>query len=95
MPGKGIAISEPIVDYILRITREIWEDRNPDLVLRYYGPQARIHALGGIMRGAAEVTENTRAMQAAFPDRLVIGEDVVCSRWKAAPGCPRTASAAP
>ena len=71
--------SEKIVDYILRITREIWEDRNPDLVMRYYGAEARIHALGGIMRGAGEVTENTRAMQAAFPDRLVIGEDVVCS----------------
>lgn len=71
--------SEEIVDYILRITREIWEDRNPDRVMRYYGPEARIHALGGIMRGASEVTENTRAMQAAFPDRLVIGEDVVCS----------------
>ena len=71
--------SEEIVDYILRITREIWEDRNPELVMRYYGPEARIHALGGIMRGAGEVTENTRAMQAAFPDRLVIGEDVVCS----------------
>ena len=72
--------SGEIVDYILRITREIWEDGNPDRVLRYYAPEARIHALGGIMRGAAEVTENTRAMQAAFPDRLVIGEDVVCSR---------------
>ena len=71
--------SGEIVDYILRITREIWEDRNPNLVMRYYGAEARIHALGGIMRGAAEVTENTRAMQAAFPDRLVIGEDVVCS----------------
>lgn len=68
-----------IVDYILRITREIWEDGNPERVLRYYGPEAPIHALGGIMRGAKEVTENTRAMQAAFPDRLVIGEDVVCS----------------
>ena len=71
--------SEEIVDYILRITREIWEDRNPDRVMRYYGPEARIHALGGIMQGAAAVTENTRAMQTAFPDRLVIGEDVVCS----------------
>ena len=71
--------SGEVVDYILRITREIWEDRNPELVMRYYGPEARIHMLGGIMRGAAEVTENTRAMQAAFPDRLVIGEDVVCS----------------
>ncbi|MCY3941666.1 MAG: ester cyclase [Gammaproteobacteria bacterium] len=71
--------SEEIVDYILRITREIWEDRNPDLVMRYYGPEARIHALGGIMQGAVAVTENTRAMQTAFPDRLVIGEDVVCS----------------
>lgn len=71
-PGK-------ITDYILRITREIWEDGNPELVLRYYAPEARIHALGGIMRGAAEVTANTRAMQTAFPDRLVIGEDVVCS----------------
>ena len=68
-----------ITDYILRITREIWEDGNPDLVPRYYAPEARIHALGGIMRGAAEVTANTRAMQTAFPDRLVIGEDVVCS----------------
>ena len=73
-PGAG-----EIVDYILRITREIWEDRNPELVMRYYGPKARIHMLGGIMRGAGEVTENTRAMQSAFPDRLVIGEDVVCS----------------
>ena len=71
--------SGEIVDYILRITREIWEDRNPNLVMRYYGPETRIHALGGIMQGAAAVTENTRAMQAAFPDRLVIGEDVVCS----------------
>ena len=78
-PMTDYSSSEEIVDYILRITREIWEDRNPDLVMRYYGPEARIHALGGIMRGAAEVTENTRAMQAAFPDRLVIGEDVVCS----------------
>ena len=68
-----------VTDYILRITREIWEDGNPDKVLRYYAPEARIHALGGIMRGAAEVTANTRAMQAAFPDRLVIGEEVVCS----------------
>ena len=68
-----------ITDYILRITREIWEDGNPDLVMRYYAPEARIHALGGIMRGAAEVTANTRDMQTAFPDRLVIGEEVVCS----------------
>ena len=78
-PMTDNSSSEEIVDYILRITREIWEDRNPDLVMRYYGPEARIHALGGIMQGAAAVTENTRAMQAAFPDRLVIGEDVVCS----------------
>lgn len=78
-PMTDYSSSEKIVDYILRITREIWEDRNPDLVMRYYGPEARIHALGGIMRGAVEVTENTRAMQTAFPDRLVIGEDVVCS----------------
>lgn len=78
-PMTDHSSSEEIVDYILRITREIWEDRNPDLVMRYYGPEARIHALGGIMQGAAAVTENTRAMQAAFPDRLVIGEDVVCS----------------
>ena len=77
--GRESTVSEQIVDYILRITREIWEDGNPELVLRYYAPEARIHALGGIMRGAAEVAENTRAMQAAFPDRLVIGEDVVCS----------------
>ena len=78
-PMTDYSSSEEVVDYILRITREIWEDRNPDLVMRYYGPEARIHALGGIMQGAAAVTENTRAMQAAFPDRLVIGEDVVCS----------------
>ena len=78
-PMTDYSSSEEIVDYILRITREIWEDRNPDLVMRYYGPEARIHALGGIMRGAVEVTENTRAMQTAFPDRLVIGENVVCS----------------
>ena len=52
--------SEEIVDYILRITREIWEDRNPDLVMRYYGPEARIHALGGIMQVRRELPK-TRA----------------------------------
>ena len=94
-PMTDARIAEEIVDYILRITREIWEDRNPELVMRYYGPEARIHMLGGIMRGAGEVTENTRAMQAAFPRPA--GNRRGCglqSARRTAHGCPRTASAA-
>jgi len=78
LPGFDEEFSD-IVEYILRITYRIWEGNCPDLVLRYYRDDCVIHTLAGPIVGARRVAENTRATLAAFPDRRLLGDDVVWS----------------
>ena len=66
-----------IVDYILGITFEIWEDGGVDLISQYYAADSVVYSLDGITHGTAEVIEGTRKMLAAFPDRLLLGDDVI------------------
>ena len=70
-----------IADYILRITEDIWERNNVDLIRDCYSENGPIHTLGGEVIGAEAVVRNTIRTLAAFPDRkmhadgLVIGGD--------------------
>lgn len=66
-----------LVDYILGITYEIWEEGAVDLIDNYYGAETLVYGLDGITHGAAGSIEGTRAMLAAFPDRLLLGDDVI------------------
>lgn len=66
-----------IVDYILGITYEIWEEKRVDRIQQYYTPQSRIYTLKGIVQGADQVERGTRKMLAAFPDRILIGDNVI------------------
>ncbi len=66
-----------LVDYILGITYEIWEEGGVDLIHQYYAPDALVYSLDGITRGAKTMVDGTRAMLAAFPDRLLLGDDVI------------------
>ena len=68
-----------IVDYIVRCTHKIWEERQIDLIRTHYTDDCVIHTLGGEVRGATTVIDNTRATLQAFPDRELIPENVIWS----------------
>ncbi len=66
-------------DYILRITREIWEDRGIDTLHRYYGQDMPVRSPAGVVVGNQDVIAATMATLAEFPDRTLLGEDVIWS----------------
>jgi hypothetical protein len=66
-----------IVDYIIRITHRIWEQKNIALCNDYYSEYCPVHTLGGYSDDVATVIKNTLLTLAAFPDRSLIGENVV------------------
>jgi len=68
-----------IVDYIMRCTHRIWEQKDVGLCRSHYGEDCLIHTLAGPLRGVEAVVANTLATLAAFPDRSLIGEDVIWS----------------
>jgi len=68
-----------IVDYIIRITHRIWEQKNVGLCYRYYGDICPVFMLGGYSECVEQVVQNTLKTIAAFPDRSLIGENVI---WK-------------
>lgn len=70
---------DDVVDYILGITYEIWEEGGVDLIHQYYSGDCLIYGLDGITHGAAEVVDGTRATLKGFPDRLLLAENVIWS----------------
>ena len=78
-PTGAYGPDDGLVDYILGITFEIWEERGVELINQYYGPDTVVYALDGITRGAAKMIEGTNAMLAAYPDRLLVADDVIWS----------------
>ena len=75
-PGAYSA-DDDLVDYILGITFEIWEEGGVDLIDHYYGPDTLVYSLDGITSGSQAMIDGTQAMLAAFPDRLLLGDDVI------------------
>ena len=67
------------VDYIIRCTHRIWEQKNPGLCRSHYSADCAIHTLAGPVQGVDAVVQNTVATLGAFSDRLLIGEDVIWS----------------
>jgi predicted ester cyclase len=78
-PKGAYGADDGLVDYILGITFEIWEQRGVELINQYYGADTVVYGLDGITRGAAQMIEGTNAMLAAYPDRLLIADDVIWS----------------
>jgi len=70
---------DDIVDYILGITFEIWEQRGVELIHQYYADDCTVWGLDGITHGAAEVVDGTWATLNAFPDRNLLAENVIWS----------------
>lgn len=66
-------------DYILGITKEIWEDRGIATLHRYYAPDIVVRSPSGVVVGNQGVIGATMATLAEFPDRTLLGEDVIWS----------------
>lgn len=66
-------------DYILGITHEIWEERRIDTLHEYYAPDVRVRSPAGVVVGNEGVIAATMATLAEFPDRQLLGEDVIWS----------------
>ena len=78
LPGYD-AVYRDFVDYIIRCTHRIWEQKNIGLCRSHYSADCAIHTLAGPVTGVGSVVQNTIATLAATPDRLLIGEDVIWS----------------
>ena len=66
-------------DYIIGITKEIWEDRGLATLHDYYAPDIPVRSPGSIVIGNQDVIVATMATLAEFPDRTLYGEDVIWS----------------
>jgi hypothetical protein len=73
-------------DYILKITKEIWEDRGLATLHHYYAPDIPMRFPSGLVRGNRAVIDGTLATLAEFPDRQLLGEDVIWSEDSDEPG---------
>ncbi len=70
-------------DYILGITKEVWEDRGLGARLReYYDQEVIVRMPGGISTGEKASTAATMSTLVEFPDRVLLGEDVI---WSGSP----------
>ena len=66
-------------DYIIGITKEIWEDRGIATLHDYYAPDIVVRSPSSVVVGNQDVIGATMATLAEFPDRELLGEDVIWS----------------
>ena len=66
-------------DFIIGITREIWEERGLATLHHYYTEDIPVRSPSAVVRGNQGVIAATMATLAEFPDRRLLGEDVIWS----------------
>ena len=64
-------------DYIIGITKEIWEDRGIATLHHYYAETMPVRSPASVVVGNRNVIAATMATLAEFPDRQLLGEDVI------------------
>ncbi len=69
-------------DYILGITYQIWEGREWDRLNDYYAPNIVVRSPSSIVVGNTKVIAATKETLREFPDRCLLGEDVI---WSGSP----------
>lgn len=78
IPGFGDEYCD-IVDYILRCTYRIWEQKDVGLIATHYAPDIVVHMMTGPVLGMNGVIAGTAQTLSAFPDRTLTGEAVIWS----------------
>ena len=66
-----------IVDYIIRVTHEIWEEKGIGKLYDYYANAIKIHTSDGMIYGRDAVLSSTIGTLAAYPDRRLYGDEVI------------------
>ena len=66
-------------DYILKITYRIWEERGVERIRDYYGEKAPVKTPTSVSYSVDDVISSTWDILKMFPDRQLIGEDVIGS----------------
>lgn len=66
-------------DYIISITKEIWEDRGVATLNHYYAEDIPVRSPMGVQQGNKAVMASTMATINEFPDRELLAEDVIYS----------------
>jgi predicted ester cyclase len=75
-PDTGSYANVP--DFVYGVTREIWEDRGIGGKLdRHYAPNCLVRAATGLAADNKDVTAQTLATLHQFPNRQLVGEDVI------------------
>ena len=67
-----------LTDFILRITERIWEERHVK-TFEYYTADCRVETPAGITSNVEAVIQSTLETLNQFPDRQLLGEDVIWS----------------
>lgn len=67
------------VDYIIRITHQIWEERGIGVIYDTYHNNIVMHCGSSNLVGIKDVVGNTLQTLHAFPDRRLIGQNVIWS----------------
>jgi len=78
IPGFDPEYSD-IVDYILRCTHRIWEQKDVGLIATHYADDIVVHMMTGPAFGMDGVIAGTSRTLSAFPDRTLTGEAVIWS----------------
>ena len=68
---------EDFPDYVLGITKAIWEDRHIDGLHRWYADDLAVRSPASVVRGNESIIAAIMATLAEFPDRQLLGEDVI------------------
>ncbi len=67
------------VDYIIKITHWIWEEHGIGVIYDTYAPSVIMHLGSSNLCGVKDVIGNTLSTLYSFPDRRLMGQDVVWS----------------
>ena len=68
-----------IVDYIIRCTHKIWEEKSIGLIYTHYSHNCPIYMTDATIYGREAVVEGTLKTLAAFPDARLHGDEVIWS----------------
>jgi predicted ester cyclase len=66
-----------IIDYIVRITYRIWEDRDVEYIGDTYSDNSRVYDDYGLQRGNQKIIDDTHHTTGAFSDIELIADEVV------------------
>ena len=64
-------------DYILKITEQIWEDKDVESIGKFYTKDIPVRSPFGVTYGSKPVIDATYATLKEFPNRQLLGEDVI------------------